>query len=349
MTQQDSGLQTDVAACGIGATLRAARTAAGRSAEEIASELHMHVKQINALERDDFKFFPSAAFVKGYIRSYSKIVGIDAQPLLNEFARIDLNEPAWSTHAPVEDQRPNKWLLGVGSIVVVALVVGLFVAWLVNSGYLNRLVQGAAETEYPGVAEAVVPPAVESRAVPAPRDEVAEPPAAEVSAPESTASPAPGYAAVEARVEQIALPPPGLGLQPPPPEALEPSSRDAGAAEGSTRGESIAATAPPAATATADATPSATLNVLQTVGEGDDVVKFTLVDDCWVELYDASRNKLLYGLYKTGDVKTVKGNAPFQVFLGFAPGARLEFNGKPFDIAQYTKSSLTARFALVNE
>ncbi len=348
MTYQNPDLQTSAASAqGIGATLRAARVAAGRSVEDIASELHMHVKQINALEQDDFEFFPSAAFVKGYLRSYCKIVGIDAQPLLTEFSRVDTKEPTWTTHAPLEDRRPNKWLLGVGTIVVVALLAGLFVVWLLNSGYLNRLVDRGEVPDYPGVAEAVIPqtpvsPPPIARAVTtvemAAGVGAANEPANDgnpLAAPVSAREPAPDAeigrlpsdnVPLEARVADV--PPAAVAAIPTPSEA--------------------ASSALPVTTVV-DEAPEETLNVLQTVGEGDDVVQFKMVEDCWVELYDSSRNKLLYGLYKTGDVKTVKGNAPFQVFLGFAPGARLEFNGKPFDIEPYTKSSLTARFALVSE
>jgi cytoskeleton protein RodZ len=58
------------------------RQKAGLTVTDIAARLRLHPKQVRAIEQEDLEGLPEAAYVRGFVRSYSKIVGIDATPLL---------------------------------------------------------------------------------------------------------------------------------------------------------------------------------------------------------------------------------------------------------------------------
>jgi len=105
-----------------------------------------------------------------------------------------------------------------------------------------------------------------------------------------------------------------------------------------------------AAIATAAAAPdpaadSAPAGIITDVAGGPDRVRVRFSEDSWIEVFDAAGNELHMGLARAGEIVDVGGQAPFSVLLGYAPGATLEFNGRPFDPSRYSRSGV-ARFQL---
>lgn len=78
-----------------GAVLRVTREARGLSVADVAQAIRFGVRQIDALECDDYSGFPSTTLLRGFIRSYAKFLKIDAESLLV------LLEPAMPTAADV--------------------------------------------------------------------------------------------------------------------------------------------------------------------------------------------------------------------------------------------------------
>jgi cytoskeleton protein RodZ len=66
-----------------GQVLRLKREQHGISVEEIAKRIHLDVKIIEAIENDSQEGMPSAIYVRGYLRSYAKIVSADADEIIN--------------------------------------------------------------------------------------------------------------------------------------------------------------------------------------------------------------------------------------------------------------------------
>lgn len=118
--------------------------------------------------------------------------------------------------------------------------------------------------------------------------------------------------------------------------------------ETSTEGESAAggqapATAAPQAAGTAG--PEQAGKVITNDSTGPDTLHFKLSADSWIEVYDAGHKKVYVDLARAGDTIILHGTAPFSVLLGFAQGVSVEFNGKPFDPAPFSRSGV-ARFTL---
>jgi len=61
----------------IARTLRSARQAAGLSLEEVAAELKIRLKHLEAIEAGDFEDLPPPAFTAGFVRSYATLLGLD--------------------------------------------------------------------------------------------------------------------------------------------------------------------------------------------------------------------------------------------------------------------------------
>jgi len=67
--------------------------------------------------------------------------------------------------------------------------------------------------------------------------------------------------------------------------------------------------------------------------------------ECWVDIKDASGKQIVYELLKQGATRTVRGQAPFDVFLGYAPGVTVYYQGQVFDHSKYQRNEV-ARFRL---
>lgn len=73
-----------------GQALAAARAEHKLSVADVSQQLKYGVKQIAAIEADDYARLPGATFVRGMIRSYAKLLQIDAEPLLADLGRREI-------------------------------------------------------------------------------------------------------------------------------------------------------------------------------------------------------------------------------------------------------------------
>jgi len=65
----------------------------------------------------------------------------------------------------------------------------------------------------------------------------------------------------------------------------------------------------------------------------------------WVDIRDANGKPLIRRLGAAGETNTIKGQAPFEVLIGYSPGVSLEYNGEPYDLSRFHKRAV-ARFIL---
>lgn len=77
---------------------------------------------------------------------------------------------------------------------------------------------------------------------------------------------------------------------------------------------------------------------------GPNTLSLNVTATSWVEIYDETRKRLVYGLLSPGSKQQVTGTPPYQVVLGHPQGVRLTFGGKPVDLTAYTDDNGTARF-----
>jgi cytoskeleton protein RodZ len=69
-----------------GARLAWERNRAGLTVNDIAARLRLHPNQVQAIEHEDLSRLPATAYVRGFIRSYARILNTNAVPLLEDFA-----------------------------------------------------------------------------------------------------------------------------------------------------------------------------------------------------------------------------------------------------------------------
>ncbi len=80
----------------LGAALAQAREARGLSAGDVAAAINLRETVVRAIERDDFTLCGGHVYARGHLRAYARQVGLDAGPLLAQYAELS-GEPAAMT------------------------------------------------------------------------------------------------------------------------------------------------------------------------------------------------------------------------------------------------------------
>lgn len=126
----------------IGPTLARAREEQGLSIHELQERTKIRGRYLRALEAEAWEALPSAAYAKGFLRTYAGELGLDAEALVDEFRRqVESAIPPADRPYPLGDQvlehrtrsrdrgEPSK--LGPLAIIAVILLVAA-------TGYLFR-------------------------------------------------------------------------------------------------------------------------------------------------------------------------------------------------------------------
>src|SRR5512138_102400 len=66
----------------VGMMLREARERMGLSVQDVAERIKFAPKQVEALEANDFAHLPEAAFLRGFVRSYARMLQLDEAALI---------------------------------------------------------------------------------------------------------------------------------------------------------------------------------------------------------------------------------------------------------------------------
>ena len=125
---------------GIGRALRGAREHRGKSLDEAARETRIRADYLGALENEAFEGLGSDVYIRGFLRSYAKYLGLSHEKVVSAYQRVyERPKPSPSpveraatvtpTEALVltERKRPN-WLFAAAAAIVVlssAAAIGL--------------------------------------------------------------------------------------------------------------------------------------------------------------------------------------------------------------------------------
>ncbi len=147
----------------LGRILREARGRLGLSVADVAAQTKFAPRQIEALEADDFKHLPEAAFLRGFVRSYAKILNMDAQTLLaalpqTKVAAAELIPASVDVPFPVEHSSQRQNLILLGAALLLAVIVVGFAVWHFTSPVKQSTVE-KIETPVPLPAEMQIIPA----------------------------------------------------------------------------------------------------------------------------------------------------------------------------------------------
>jgi cytoskeleton protein RodZ len=286
----------------LGQTLRKARELQGLSISDVSGQIKFAPRKIEALEADDFNNLPEMAFVRGFVRSYAKLLQLDAQQLLDllpdQDASIDIPEPVQVLNPGVYTfQRQN--LIWLGAAVLLGVLAVGFAMWHLKPDPATNEVSREVAHVQPNSTQITNPD---------------DHPAASTTAASSVTAVA--QLAV-APTPVVAMPMP-IKVVPPPVTPIPP----------------VVMTTPTKIVAqeikvTVQPVPTSQAASLRMVFEGDS----------WVEVRDKQGKILSQQLNVRGSILQLSGNAPFALTIGRAASVKLYFRDKPVDLTTYTQNS----------
>lgn len=310
---EDAALAAAPAGPTVGERLRAGREALALSRTELARQLRLGERQIEALEEGDWAALPGSTFVRGFVRNYARAVHLEPEPLLMQLEQeTRLVAPALelpeSTHVtmPSQGRRRSKDLLPVlaGLVLVLAALLAYF--FLPDAFWLERPVAATP------VSTAAKPDA--------PGNTVAPTPAAAPVSPAATAAP-------------TALATGAPTPAPAPAPVTEPAQTQAQAqAQAQTQAQAQAQASPPAGEGAPAAADVAT-------------VALTFSRDSWVEVRDKDGQIIVSRLHQGGTRRDISGAAPLSLVIGNASHVKLRYKGQDVPLQPNAESDV-ARLTL---
>ena len=109
----------------IGAELAAARLEAGMQIQELAQLVRISRHHLKNLEAGDFDLLPGSTYVSGYIRTYSREVGLDPEAMTQRYRALLTDCEAKPSYSfPVDSQQPQRSGAMMASIMVIFAGLG---------------------------------------------------------------------------------------------------------------------------------------------------------------------------------------------------------------------------------
>lgn len=315
-----------------GERLREARERLGLTQQTIAERLCLKITTVRDIEDGTTPADLAPTFLRGYIRSYAKLVHLPEDELLPSVDKQAIPKtisvsPMQSFSLKKSRKKRDGWLMTITWLVVL-VVLGLTGAWWwqnhqAQQAEINSMVDHASSMQAQTEGQSV--------------------PLMDNSAPQETATPDSATAPVSTPVDLSAT---GSETPSTPSSASTPSAAPssqspshANATQPQAAGNALLGAGAPAAGTVAETNPAPAAHAL--------VMTFTA--DCWLEVTDASGKKLFSGMQRNGGTLNLDGQSPYKLKIGAPAAVQIQFQGKPVDLSRFVRSNQVARLTLTAE
>ncbi|ECC8718337.1 cytoskeleton protein RodZ [Salmonella enterica subsp. houtenae] len=305
-----------------GVRLRNAREQLGLSQQAVAERLCLKVSTVRDIEEDKAPSDLASTFLRGYIRSYARLVHVPEEELLPGLEkqaplRAAKVAPMQSFSLGKRRKKRDGWLMSF-TWLVLFVVVGLTGAWW----WQNHKAQQEEITTMADQSTAELNADKDSgQSVPLDTRAAASQDTTSVQA--APATPDDSTAAMTSQT----------------PATTQNTVVAPSQANVDTAAASAAATETPSALPTNQAgvaAPAADPNAL--------VMNFTA--DCWLEVTDATGKKLFSGMQRKDGSLNLTGQAPYKLKIGAPAAVQIQYQGKPVDLSRFIRTNQVARLTL---
>ncbi|EBZ3955968.1 cytoskeleton protein RodZ [Salmonella enterica subsp. enterica serovar Typhimurium] len=293
-----------------GVRLRNAREQLGLSQQAVAERLCLKVSTVRDIEEDKAPSDLASTFLRGYIRSYARLVHVPEEELLPGLEkqaplRAAKVAPMQSFSLGKRRKKRDGWLMSF-TWLVLFVVVGLTGAWW----WQNHKAQQEEITTMADQSTAELN-ADKDSGQSVPLDTGA------ATSQDTTQTPAPTAAATQNTV-------------------VAPSQANV---------DTAATSAAPAATETPSALPTSQAGVAAPAADPNALV-MNFTADCWLEVTDATGKKLFSGMQRKDGNLNLTGQAPYKLKIGAPAAVQIQYQGKPVDLSRFIRTNQVARLTL---
>ena len=369
-------LESPAAIKGASALLTEARERLGLSQKEVADQLYLTTSFIKHIDDGEFSRIPKAAFIKGYLRTYARVVGLSGDEIVALYdAELQVAEPTLGMQKVTEED------LGTASITGPVLQTGLIS--LAGMALIVAVIWWAVSDPEEETPSGIVQPAASQSAT---QDSLGGGFDSPLSPQDATVLPS----------EQASLDQAGLGPQVEMAEtlraldAVQPALAEIGSGNGevsailvveesiqeaeadqsisdqsisdqSISNQSISKRAISALASSAEESTDVDVDTVKVERTTDGTRRFITVNaggpdklalsfkgECWVEIADNQFGSIYYDLNQANDVLTIYGTAPFKVLLGKATVVEMIYNGGPVELEPFIGPDRAAKLTVPN-
>ncbi|AWK44475.1 cytoskeleton protein RodZ [Photorhabdus laumondii subsp. laumondii] len=325
-----------------GQLLRQAREQHGLTQQTVADRLCLKLSTIRDIEEDNIPATMVPTFLRGYVRSYAKLVQIPEAEIL---AILDKHTPAKTAKvSPMQSfslgkkrKKRESWLMWITWLIIL-VVISLTGAWW----WQNHIAQ---QKELISMADHSAAKIAQKKAssedLPTENhDQVTQLPTRE----QATSEPSPSVAVAENIAENAVA-------------ANNTSSHHQEVAQSvaSTQNQAVktpetqlagngpqAQTAPLSANQGTAQVPSVSENNSTTVADSNKLM-MNFKASCWLQVVDANGKKLFSGTKHKGDHLSLSGSLPYELTIGAPAVVDVQFRGQVVDLSRFIKESRIAR------
>lgn len=309
-TQDDTQADVQLPENMPGEQLKKARERMQLDTREVSEQLNLKHSFVQMIEEDNYSALPGATFVRGYLRAYAKLVGIDAEALVDTYNENFNEEPKpEERYKPVETIKPQRSfsdpLIKYTTMAVVAALIALSIIWWQsrNGAEPLSLVQSDTVTVETSEGETIIAQM-------------------DLSGAEETAL-----------IEEVV-------------ELSEDAAADDASAEEGATDTAAEESASTEANTDAEVAEEASPEEIGQAAMGLERFTITFTEECWVEVTDGRDIKVVANLKQAGEESLVEGLPPFKLMIGNAGGAVVTYQGENVDLKPYTNRNNIARFTL---
>jgi cytoskeleton protein RodZ len=323
-SKQIDELDEDIIVVGPGQILSEARKKLSLTQQQVADKLNFRINLVIDIENDNFDHSLPATFNRGYLRNYAKLVAVDIEEVLAAYDLLGIAEAQRSEMQSfsnlTEKQAEHSRLMWL-SYLIAAILFGLMVLWWFQKPADENAITTVAAVDSSKASE-----------VQTSDNEVANTTSLENNSSETLQEEL--QAKLKSQIEQE------------PQEELL-SSEQKVVSVTQTVDDATSVASEKLNNEVSLAQDSVQLNIQQEQSEqlANSTAVFTFSGDCWVNIYDATGERIAWGVKKSGYVMTVSGKAPLKVTLGKPELAEIIFNGQSIDMSPFNVGNI-AKFTL---
>ena len=293
--------------------LREAREKLGLSVADVAGQIKFAPRQIEALEAEDFKHLPEAAFLRVFVRSYAKILRLDAETLLasmpqTKMAAVELIPASVGVPFPNAQSSRQQNMIWLGAASLLAVIVAGFAFF-----HFKTPLKQAKEQASVAKVETPITLPTEAKAVSEPlvlKSSTIEPVVPAV--PVVTAAPQVRSSAAQSSVRAA--------------KTLA-SDRETKAQSSVRAAKTLAAKDAKVKSANSVTPPGALPQTAE--------LRLVFGEESWTEIKDKDGNIISSQINPRGSELHLEGNPPFTMLIGHAASASLYYRGKQVDLKPY--------------
>ena len=363
-----------------GLLLAEARRAKQLSTDDVAKRLCLKVNIIEALEKDELLPSISLTFIKGYTRSYAKLLGLDEVHIITLFNDFHASETLIApkkmqsfSRKVAKENNDSRWMLVTYSLIAVVLI--LIVIWWSQQNSENFFASpssvpalNSSEADLPVASTteqlqntSTIPSNLNEKQTTNSLDSVDS-----ISSNGDLAGNLPEESILTESLltetlptetlltETSSLEEPSVAMLTEQNNSLE--SNDLNQVEQETIPDFVPDKVQGNIAQVLDLLENDAPDVESELRLFDDDMSasndveivelmFTFSNDCWIKITDATGNDIAYGVKKQGRVMPVSGQPPFSVILGAPASVKVNYAGEPVDIS-FLPSDRTGRFVL---